>query len=274
MRKHNRAGEPIAYMTNSFQCTQCGQCCHDLNIPLTAKETIDWISGGSPVKVLVEAIPWSEETVQDNELLKRKKQVTFAAFSGSLTIRVQVTFLGHFLGACPNLDAQRHCRIYEDRPLTCRIYPFEMSPHIALEPNNKLCPDEAWSLPKKTTASIQQIPLQISIIDPETDHHIQTLFTQNTTDVVVKELLCRSLGIRSASLSNDGYLFHHVNQDELRSELQSLLSHTLKKTQNKGIQDWLIVSQNDSTRSDLSQIGGRTAALGELTSQEEYLHFQ
>jgi hypothetical protein len=149
-----------------------------------------------------------------------------------------------------------------------------MSPNIALEPNNKLCPDEAWSLPKKTTASIQQIPLQISIIDPETDHHIQTLFTQNTTDVAVKELLCRSLGIGSTSLSNDGYLFHHVNQDELRSELQSLLSHTLKTTQNNGIQDWLIVSQSDSTRSDLTQIGGRTASLSNLTSQEEYLHFQ
>jgi Fe-S-cluster containining protein len=261
-------------MTNPFQCTQCGQCCHDLNIPLTAKETIDWISGGNPVKVLVEAIPWSEETLQGNELLKRKKQITFAALSGSLTIRVQVTFLGHFLGACPNLDSQLHCGIYEKRPLTCRIYPFEMSPHIAIEPNNKLCPDEAWNLPKRTTTSIQQVPLQISIIDPDTDQHIRALFTQNTTDVAIKELLCRSLGISSASLSNDGYLFHHVNQNELRSQLQFLLGNALKTTQNRDIQDWLIVSQNDSTRSDLTQIGGRTAALDKLISREEYLHFQ
>ena len=261
-------------MTKPFQCTQCGQCCHDLNIPLTAKESIDWISGGNQVKVLVEAIPWSEETLQVNELLNRKKQITFASLSGSLSIRVQVTFLGYFLGACPNLVAQLNCRIYEDRPLTCRIYPFEMNPHIALEPNNKLCPDEAWSLPKTTTRSIHQVPLQISIIDAETDQHIQTLFTQNTTDLAVKELLCLSLGISTASLSNDGYLFHHVNQNELRSQLQSLLSNTLNTTQKRGIQDWLIVSQNNSTRSDLTQIGGRTAALSELTSQEEYLHFQ
>ena len=97
-------------MTKPFQCTQCGQCCHDLNIPLTAKESIDWISGGNQVKVLVEAIPWSEETLQVNELLNRKKQITFASLSGSLSIRVQVTFLGYFLGACPNLDAQLNCR--------------------------------------------------------------------------------------------------------------------------------------------------------------------
>ncbi len=261
-------------MTQTFECTQCGKCCHDLNLPLTVKESVDWISNGNMVKLLVEAIPWSEGSSPKDALLSRKKQITFAALSGSLSMRVQVTFLGYFSGACPHLGDLHQCSIYEHRPLTCRIYPFEMNPHIALNPDNKLCPSEAWGLRNLDTTSNTQHPLQISIMDKATAAHFQNIFTQTAQDVAIKERVCACLGIRSSSLSNEGYLFHHVDQAQLRELLQTLATNTKGLANGNERQDWRIYSPSDTTRSDLSQIGAYALPTEELTEKEEYFHFR
>ncbi|HMD72294.1 MAG TPA: YkgJ family cysteine cluster protein [Steroidobacteraceae bacterium] len=62
-----------------------------------------------------------------------------------MPMRVIVILAAYFSGACPNLAADAHCKIYQRRPLVCRIYPAEINPFILLKPGNKACPPEAWN---------------------------------------------------------------------------------------------------------------------------------
>jgi hypothetical protein len=74
-----------------------------------------------------------------------KAERAFAATSGTLPVRITVLLVAAFAGACPNLRADMLCGIYEERPAVCRIYPAEISPFVALAPEAKACPPEAWA---------------------------------------------------------------------------------------------------------------------------------
>ena len=38
-----------------FDCTQCGNCCRDLKLPLTVLEAMDWLTDGHSVQIICEA---------------------------------------------------------------------------------------------------------------------------------------------------------------------------------------------------------------------------
>ena len=132
-------------MDIDFECTMCGNCCHDLRLPLTVAEALAWLGRGNEVQILCEALPWPEEPAADNLQAAHKRRRSFAAMSGSLPTRIVVILTGAFVGPCPNLQADMRCRIYEERPFVCRIYPAEINPFIELVPANKGCPPEAWT---------------------------------------------------------------------------------------------------------------------------------
>ena len=272
-------------MQTSFNCTQCGKCCHGLHIPLTLREAIEWISRGDRVKVLTEAIPWTDDTLLTDEVVSRKKAITHQGFSGSLDIRVSITLVGYFAHGCPNLDLSKRCNIYKDRPLSCRIYPFELNPAIQLNPSNKLCPPEAWEVPlpkspkaSKTLHQRQPGTLDalealnsleksgtsvglhaIPTVDWQTREHITSIHLANTNEIAQKNALCVFLEIQSCSLSNDGYLFHLVDQKHLLNVLKQvlLLSSTPIKTDHESSPpiNWTIYSQYEQTLLDLNSIG-------------------
>jgi hypothetical protein len=249
-------------------------------------EAIAWIGRGGRVKVLTEAIPWTDDTLLADEVVSRKRAITHHGLSGSLSVRVGITLVGYFADGCPNLDVSQRCNIYKDRPLSCRIYPYELNPAIPLNPSNKLCPPQAWetSEPKNHQASqpLNQRALPtldtldalgtlgtlgtsdklstnnepqkvgaISIVDSSTREYIKSIHMANTNEITQKNELCALMGINSCSLSNDGYLFHLVDQERLLKALNDVLPrHTQPLRQesesaqrsNKHL-NWVICSQ-------------------------------
>ena len=91
-------------MTQPFNCTACGKCCHNLKIALSVQESIDWIERSNQIQIICEAIPWLNEPNPLDEVARYKKNISVAAISGSLPIRVLIYFVGFFEGACPNLQ--------------------------------------------------------------------------------------------------------------------------------------------------------------------------
>ena len=69
---------------------------------------------------------------------------SFPVPCGSSEARVTAILVGIVSGACMNLDKDMKCRIYERRPLVCRIYPAEISPFVQFNTAAKACPPEAW----------------------------------------------------------------------------------------------------------------------------------
>jgi len=256
----------------SFNCTQCGKCCHALNLPLTAQEAIDWSKRGGNIKILTEGIPWTDDTLLSDSLFTRKKAITFEAMSGSLAIRVAVTLVGYYSDACPNLDDNQNCSIYEQRPLTCRIYPFEMNPQIQLNPIHKLCPQDAWQTVTFPDRTIPEISPAVYLIDELTRDLITKLYETNSNDVLFKKALCAKLGIKSCSLSNNGYLFHLVEREQLNLALKATGSgsnqHLIEREPTND--SWLIYSNNQQTLEDLKGIGANSSLSYNLdtTSQE------
>jgi len=53
-------------MDIQFDCTLCGQCCHNLKLTLTVAEAMRWLEDGNQVQVLTEAIPWPDEPAADD----------------------------------------------------------------------------------------------------------------------------------------------------------------------------------------------------------------
>jgi Predicted Fe-S-cluster oxidoreductase len=129
----------------NFACTMCGDCCHNLRLPLSVNEAIRWLECGGDVQVLCEAMPWPVEPSTDDGQVQHRRMRSFAAESGELPIRVMVTVAAAFDGACPHLQPDMRCGAYEARPNVCRIYPAEVNPFIELMLAHKACPPEAWA---------------------------------------------------------------------------------------------------------------------------------
>ena len=259
-------------MDNAFNCTQCGECCHNLNIPLSIGEAIDWLSAGHKLKILTEAIPWINDVAVTQEVLIRKKSMTFNGISGNLSIRVLMTLVGYFDGRCPNLDTNKNCTIYESRPLTCRIYPFEMNPMIPLNPANKLCPSEAW--PESETLNKAKTIHPIIVMDTVTEKNIKKIYANSVADVASKKELCLHFGISTCSLSNNGYLFHFVDQQKLLSALEKLaLNQTINISTDAPNTDWFIVTESENALSDLISVGGKALhARNLILTEQEFMH--
>ena len=203
-------------MDIDFGCTMCGNCCHDLRLPLTVAEALAWLGRGNEVQILCEALPWPEEPAADNLQAAHKRRRSFAAMSGSLATRVVVILTGAFAGACPNLQADMRCRIYEERPFVCRIYPAEINPFIQLEPANKGCPPEAW------TPGLAPLMRAGQLVDATTVDLIARSRAADAADVPVKQRLCALLGIDVAALANEGFVVHSPSREALLAALREV----------------------------------------------------
>jgi Fe-S-cluster containining protein len=179
-------------MTIPFSCTACGRCCHDLRLPLSVREAIDWIARGGTVELLCDAAPANDDAADPASAYRRERSL--AGVSGTLAIRVNVTLAATFTGACPHLLPSMWCGAYEARPNTCRIYPAELLPGRVVDPPSKLCPPEAWDG--------RGLPLD------QQAHAVAEARAAALADVPHKQRLVALLGLDIAALSNEGLMIH------------------------------------------------------------------
>jgi Fe-S-cluster containining protein len=187
-------------MNTQFSCVGCGKCCTDHHVPLTLAEAGQWAADGGSVIILTEAFladGYGVPAEQLHHAQRRSQRVK----SGNTDAYVAITFAAYNTGRCRNLDAENLCRIYERRPLVCRIYPMEINPHIPLRPAAKECPEESWTQGPDLIVGGQLV-----------DHQLAELIEQSRQadrdDIARKEAICAVLGIRTTALKGNGFVAH------------------------------------------------------------------
>jgi Fe-S-cluster containining protein len=249
-----------------FSCTMCGRCCHGLRLPLSLAESLAWIENGGSVEVFCEAIPWPEEPAADNGLAWHKRKRSFLAASGNLPVRVIVTLVASFSGACPNLREDMGCGIYERRPTACRVYPAEVNPFISVDPAIKLCPPEAWQ---------QREVLQNddgTWADPVVAAAVVRRREDDYEEAMAKGDLCARLGITEAGLSNEGTVVYSPPPAHLKEALAATLA-AHATTGSDQAPPWTLVSHRLRTMWLLESAGARATQSVDLAEGRRFVAF-
>jgi Fe-S-cluster containining protein len=255
-------------MTIHFGCTQCGKCCHGLRLPLSLAEAAAWLRRGGEIELLCEAIPWPVEPPDTDAQAMHKRRLSFPVMSGTLPIRVVVIVVATFDGACPNLQSDGRCGVYEERPRVCRIYPAEVNPFIPLTPASKACPPEAWGEDKPVFLA------DARIVDAETFEVINASRAAAAQDALVKQHLCASLGVSRAALANEGYVVYAFERGVMLEALERVEGLERNDMPALPASEWHFVSNRRATVDVLSSIDARYAVPSSLTqAQVRYMEF-
>lgn len=247
-------------MTVNFSCTMCGRCCHGLRLPIGADEAIAWLRDGGDVQLFCEAIPWPAEPPADNLLAWYKRRRSFGAVSGKLPLRVIVSLMATFAGACPNLLPDFRCGIYERRPRACRVYPAEVNPFVVLERDAKLCPPEAW-------ASTQTLKNDDGTwADPEVAASVTGMREADARDASIKARLCSILGVAHSGLSNEGVVIHAIDSRRLLAALEEASAG--EHDAEHAVAAWEIVSHRQATLDLLQSAGSVSLSASALGDQD------
>lgn len=202
-------------MNTRFSCVGCGSCCTDHHVPLTLDEALQWAVDGGSLIVLTEAFLADGYGVAAEQLTHATRRSTVVQ-SGSTQAHVAITFAAYNVGPCRNLDAEKLCRIYERRPLVCRIYPMEINPHIPLRPEAKDCPPESWD----------QGPEMImggKLVDTELSRLIEQSRQADREDISTKEAICQRLGIRATALKGNGFVAYLPDMDAFATAVMDVV---------------------------------------------------
>jgi Fe-S-cluster containining protein len=235
-----------------FACTQCGNCCRNLKLPLTVAESLRWIDDGNDLQVICEAVPWPTQPPPDDEKAAHRRRRSFAAVSGSVPTQVAVILAGNFVGDCPNLGKDMRCGIYQRRPLVCRIYPAEINPFIRLEPTNKACPPEAW-------AANGPVLQRNGRVEDEVVRADIALARQNgALDVPIKARLCAALKINAAALVDEGFVVYSPDRAALLHEI----TRAAQTGSDIPESSWIFISNQSATVASIASIGGICSLVG------------
>ncbi|PTR34341.1 putative zinc- or iron-chelating protein [Luteibacter sp. OK325] len=238
----------------------CGRCCHGLRLPLGLAEARNWLGEGGDVELFCEAIPWPQEMPADDGVAQHKRNRSFAAASGTLPVRVIVSLLATFEGACPNLRSDMSCGIYERRPMACRIYPAEVNPFLSVDPAQKLCPPEAW-----TTGTVLQTD-EGRWADTTVAEAVDSRRGSDYREADAKGRLCELLGIVEAGLTNEGVVTHTPERSHFLAALDAVSVDALPGTSQP---DWVLVSHRERTLALLDSAGASLMNAGALTKSDK-----
>ena len=232
-------------MNTTFSCVGCGKCCTDHHVPLTLAEARMWAADGGQVIVLVEAFLGNGLGLpaQQREHAERR---SLAVRSGNTDAHVAITFAAYNVGRCRNLDEDNLCRIYERRPLVCRIYPAEINPHIPLDPIAKDCPPESW----------QQGPLLIAggeLVDQELVELIQRSRQADRDDIRTKDAICAALGIRTTALKGDGFTAYLPEMSAFAAVIDQVTAQPLSEASS----EWVFHLSGDDVAGQLLAAGAQ-----------------
>ncbi len=232
-------------MNTTFSCVGCGKCCTDHHVPLTLAEARMWAADGGQVIVLVEAFLGNGLGLpaQQREHAERRSAVVR---SGTTDAHVAITFAAYNVGPCRNLDDEKRCRIYERRPLVCRIYPAEINPHIPLNPAAKDCPPESWEQgPELIVAG--------ELVDRELVELIQRSRQADRDDIRLKDAICATLGIRTTALKGDGFTAYLPNMDTFAAVIDQVSAQPLAARTS----EWLFHLSGDDVAGQVLAAGGQ-----------------
>jgi len=241
-------------MDTYFNCTVCGKCCRDLKLPLTADEATDWLARGHQVQLICEASPWPGDLGETDLPASHFHNRSFAVVSGRMPARVAVMLAANLAGACPNLAADMRCRIYDDRPLVCRIYPAEVNPFVELDPAKKRCPPEAWTSPQP----LARQPGRLVPVEMTTD--IGAWRTSEARNAEFKGRICAALSITDTALVHEAALVYSPEPGALLAALSHAASG---RSHGQGTANWRFVSDRPQTIEDLRKQGGIAIHAGE-----------
>lgn len=234
-------------MTVHFSCTQCGKCCHDLRLTLSAAEAAEWAANGHTVQILSEALPAVPSAVSGDDFNTGR---SFSARSGDMPIRIAATLVAYHDGACPHLLPDMRCGNYAARPRICRIYPLDRLAGVRFDPRAKVCPPEAW---------LEDHPPLIDgarIFDPEAVAVLAAHRETARREVALMDALCRKLGIGSAAFAGEGLAVHTPEPAVLVGVLEELASGFAPA---EGPASWTIVTNRAATFAMLAGAGCEAA---------------
>ncbi|MFK9082929.1 YkgJ family cysteine cluster protein [Pseudomonas neuropathica] len=206
-------------MNTTFSCVGCGKCCNDHHVPLTLPEARMWAADGGQVIVLVEAF-LSNGLGLSAQQREHAEARSALVRSGDCEAYVAITFAAYSTGTCRHLDQDNLCRIYERRPLVCRIYPMEINPHIPLNIAAKECPPQSWETGPQLIVGGQ-------LVDPELAQLIQRSRQADRDDIHIKDAICALLGIRTTALKGDGFTAYLPDMTEFATIIDELAGQTL-----------------------------------------------
>ena len=186
-----------------------------------------WAADGGQVIVLVEGFPGNGLglPVQQREHAERRSVLVR---SGASEAYVAITFAAYNVGPCRNLDEDNLCRIYERRPLVCRIYPAEINPHILLNTAIKDCPPESWEQGPDLIIGGQ-------VVDQGLVELIQRSRQADRDDVQAKDAICGLLGIRTTALKGDGFTAYLPDMNAFATVIDQVSAQPLAAPES----DWL-----------------------------------
>jgi hypothetical protein len=160
------------------------------------QEAISWIEDGGKVAIYCEAIHSVDEPLDARKAHRKRR--SFPVTCGSSPLYVTAILVAVISGACKNLGEDMRCRIYDRRPLVCRIYPAEISPFIELDPATKVCPTEAWLPESAADNPFAKLLPVLAERSRQTDYN----------EALRKGLLCADLSIDTTALADEGYIRH------------------------------------------------------------------
>ena len=181
----------------NFACTQCGLCCQGWKIRLGLEEALAWARRGHPIEILLSAALWPEEEPEPGSFAGFTLARSFAVPAGPVHLAIHATLVGAFTGRCPNLLPDRRCAIYEERPVTCRLYPASADPFIRFDPTAKRCPPEAWATSSPGEAA-DWSPL------------IGRARNRGMEDVPALRRLCHRLALDRCALATEGLAAYRI----------------------------------------------------------------
>lgn len=238
-----------------FSCVGCGKCCKGHHVPLSLSEARDWAKDGGQVIILAEAmLPEALADLPEDQkehVLSRSQKVR----SGGTSAYLGLTFAAYNSGSCMHLDENDMCRIYERRPLVCRIYPMNISPLVPLATETRDCPKEAW---QKGPALIRQGRLVDEDLAALIEHSRQLDYQQ----APLRAAICKQLGIRTTALKGDGFTAHLPEMPVFAQSLADIMS-----SDNPAVGDWDFVASSVDVAEDLDARGA------ELTAEANAGHF-
>jgi Fe-S-cluster containining protein len=206
-------------MNTTFSCVGCGKCCNDHHVPLTLEEARMWANDGGQVIVLVEGFLGNGLglPLQQREHAERRSAVVR---SGESDAYVAITFAAYNAGRCRNLDEDNLCRIYDRRPLVCRIYPMEINPHIPLNTAVKECPPESWE-------KGPDLIVGGKLVDQELAGLIHRSRQADRDEIQTKDAICALLGIRTTALKGDGFTAYLPDMTAFATTLDEVIGQSL-----------------------------------------------
>ncbi len=207
-----------------------------------------WAADGGQVIVLVEAFLGNGLGLpaQQREHAERRSVVVR---SGATDAHVAITFAAYNVGPCRNLDEDKLCRIYERRPLVCRIYPAEINPHIPLNPAAKDCPPESW-------VQGSQLIVGGELVDQELIELIQRSRQADRDDIRIKDAICAMLGIRTTALKGDGFTAYLPNM----AVFASVIDQVQTQPQNEAHSEWLFHVSGDDIAGQVMAAGAQVVS--------------